>query len=473
MSETLRPDLCVIGAGSGGLSVAAGTAKLGVPVVLIEKDRMGGECLNSGCVPSSALIAAAHRAHKARGAPDFGVETNVRVNFAKVQAHVAGAVAAIAPHDSRERFEKMGVRVIPGAARFADPQTIVAGDITIKARRFVIATGSSADIPSFPGLDRTPYLTNETIFSIAGLPAHLVVVGAGSVGLALAQVFRRLGSEVTVIEAGQPLAKDDPECVEIVINALAAEGIDVIDRATVTAVRGDNGVVEVAIERDGRTSTVSGSHLFIATGRRANVEGLDLDKAGIAYDANGIKVDSGLRTTNRRVYAIGDVIGGLQFSSVAHDHAGLVIRNALFRLPVNASRRVVPWVTTTEPELAHVGWTEAQARAKGYNVRITRASFADNDRAVTERAAVGRIKVVTTRRGRILGATIVGPGAGELIGLWSLAISRRLTIAAIAGTLMPYPSYSEVGRKAAVNFFVPGLTGPLARRIIAWLRRLG
>lgn len=473
MSETLRPDLCVIGAGSGGLSVAAGGAKLGVPVVLIEKDRMGGECLNSGCVPSSALLAAAHRAHNARGAPEFGVATEVRVDFAKVRAHVAATVAAIAPHDSRERFEKMGVRVIQGAARFVDPRTVVAGDVMIKARRFVIATGSSADIPPFPGLDRTPYLTNETIFSVADLPAHLVVVGAGSIGLALAQAFRRLGSDVSVIEAAQPLAKDDAECVEVVLNALKSEGIDIIDRVTVKAIRGDNGGVEVAIERDGRPSVVSGSHLFIATGRRANVAGLGLGEAGIVCDANGIKVDSGLRTTNRRVYAIGDVIGGLQFSSVAHDHAGLLIRSALFRLPVNASRRVVPWVTTTEPELAHVGRTEAQARAEGYTVRITRASFADNDRAVAERTTVGRIKVVTTRRGRILGATIVGPGAGELIGMWALAINRGLTIAAIAGTLMPYPSYSEVGRKAAVNFFVPGLTGPFARRIIAWLRRLG
>lgn len=473
MNDILRPDLCVIGAGSGGLSVAAGAAGLGVPVVLIEKDRMGGECLNSGCVPSTALLAAAHRAHDARAAAEFGVATQVRVDFAKVQAGLSDAVAAIAPHDSRERFEKMGVRVIHGAARFIDPQTVIAGDVAIKARRFVVATGSSADIPPFPGLDRTPYLTNETIFSVADLPAHLVVVGAGSVGLALAQAFRRLGSQVTVIEAGQPLAKDDAECVAVVLDALKAEGIDIVDRARVTAVRGDGNGVEVSFERDGRPSVAAGSHLFIAAGRRANVEGLGLDLAGIAYDATGIKVDCSLRTANRRVYAIGDVTGGLQFSSVAHDHAGLVIRHALFRLPVDARRRVVPWVTTTEPELAHVGRTEAQAREEGYRVRITRASFSGNDRAVTERAAVGQVKVVTTRRGRILGATIVGPGAGELIGLWSLAINRGLTIAAIAGTLMPYPSYSEVSRKAAVNFFVPGLTGPFARRIITWLRRLG
>jgi pyruvate/2-oxoglutarate dehydrogenase complex dihydrolipoamide dehydrogenase (E3) component len=473
MSERLRPDLCIIGAGAGGLTAAAAAAMLGVPVVLIEKNRMGGECLNAGCVPSSALIAAAHRAHRARMAVDFGIAASPTIDFDKVRAHVQSVIASIAPHDSRERFEGLGVRVINAAARFVDPATVVAGDVEVRARRFIVATGSAPDIPPFPGLGQTPFLTNDSIFALATLPEHLVVIGAGSVGLVLAQAFRRLGSQVSVIDAGRPLAKDDPECVDIVLEALAAEGIALHDGAIVTGIRGDGARVEVGITRNGGARAVSGSHLLIATGRRPNVTGLGLDRAGIAFDASGIKVDAGLRTTNRRVYAIGDVNGGMLFSNVAQDQAGLVLRNALFRMPVNARRRVVPWVTRTEPELAHVGRTEAQARAKGFRVRVLRAAFADNDLARAERATRGRIKVVTTSRGRILGATIVGPGAGELIAMWSLAISRGLRIGAVAGALMPYPSLVEISRKAAVGYFIPGLTGPLARRIIGFLRRFG
>lgn len=471
MSERLSPDLCVIGAGAGGLTAAAGAAMLGVPVVMIEKDRMGGECLNAGCVPSSALVAAAHRAQRARMAADFGIAATPIVDFEKVRAHVRSVIAAIAPHDSRERFEGLGVRVINAAARFVDPATVVAGDVEVRARRFIVATGSSPDIPPFPGLGQTPFLTNDTIFAVETLPARLVVIGAGSVGLVLAQAFSRLGSQVSVIDAGRPLAKDDPECVDIVLSALAAEGIALFDGAAVTGIRGDAAGVEVSIMREGVARTVGGSHLLIATGRRPNVTGLGLDRAGIAFDAAGIKVDAGLRTTNRRVYAIGDVNGGMLFSNVAHDQAGLVLRNALFRMPVNAARRVVPWVTRTEPELAHVGRTEARARAEGFRVRVLRAAFADNDLARAERASEGRIKIVTTSRGKILGATIVGPGAGELIGVWSLAISRGLRIGALAAALMPYPSLAEIGHKAAVGYFVPGLTGPLARRVIGFLRR--
>jgi pyruvate/2-oxoglutarate dehydrogenase complex dihydrolipoamide dehydrogenase (E3) component len=475
MTEILTPDICVIGAGSGGLSVAAAAAAFGVPVVLIEKGKMGGDCLNAGCVPSKALIAAARRAHDVRTAAAFGVDVQgIGITFDRVHHHIHEVIAAIAPNDSVARFTGLGVKVLQTQARFVDRHTVAAGDRwLVKARRFVIATGSSPDIPPIPGLDKTPHLTNETIFDLKKCPSHLIVVGAGPVGLELAQAYRRLGAGVTVVDAGKPLAKEDPECVKIVLDRLLGEGIALWTGTRIESVgRTKDGVTVTLASAAGR-DTIEGSHLLIATGRKAGIDGLDLDRAAIETTSTGIVVNKGLRTTNKRVYAIGDVAGGMQFTHLANYHAGLVVRSALFRLPVAVNEDAVPRVTFTDPELAHVGLAESQARQRQRVIRVLRWPFHENDRAQTERDACGHIKVVTTKRGRILGVTIVGAQAGELISAWVLALQQRINVRAMAGVLVPYPTRSELGKRAAIDFFTPGLTSPLLRRIIALLRRFG
>ncbi len=474
MAEILTAHICVIGAGSGGLSVAAAAALFGVPVVLIERGRMGGDCLNYGCVPSKSLLAAAKQAATFKRA-ELGVTSGPpTIDFARVRAHVRGVIAAIAPNDSAERFTGLGVRVIAGAAQFKDAATVVVGDeFEIKARRFVIATGSSPAIPPIPGLAETPHLTNETIFDLEKCPAHLLVIGAGPIGLEFAQAFRRLGAAVTVLEAATPLAQDDPECAAVVLDQLAREGVTIRTGVTVRRVAYAAGEVQVMIGSADTEETIAGSHLLVATGRIPNVAGLGLERAGIACTARGIVVDRRLRTTNKRVYAVGDVAGGLQFTHVANYHAGLVIKHALFRLPVAASDDALPRVTFTDPELAHVGVTEAQARTRGDRFQVLRWPYHENDRAQAERTTEGHIKVITTRGGRILGATIVGRHAGELIATWSLAVGQRLNIRALVTTVLPYPTLAEIGKRAAITRYMAGLTSPKVRRIIAWLRYLG
>ena len=476
MAETLKPDICVIGAGSGGLSVAAAAAAFGVPVVLIERHKMGGDCLNTGCVPSKALLAAAKRAALMRSAEPFGVTAQaVDIDFAKVRDHVQRVIAAIAPTDSVERFAGLGVRVIKGHAKFKDRRTVAVGEIyEIRARRFVIATGSTPALPPIPGLDQVAYLTNESVFSLSERPDRLIIIGAGPIGLEMAQAFRRLGSAVTVLEAAAPLAKDDPECAAIVLDQLERDGVVIRSGVKVVRAHYTSGGVTVTFEGAGGEETVEGRELLVATGRKPTTDGLDLEAAGIKYDRSGIAVNKRLKTANRRVYAIGDCAAGqLQFTHAANYHAGLVIRNALFRLRVKVNNDAVPWVTYTDPELAQTGLTEAQARARKLKIRILRWPYHDNDRAQTERETHGHIKVITTRNGDILGATIVGAQAGELIAMWTLAIAQRLNVRSLTGIVLPYPTLSEIGKRAAIDYFTPRLTSPWVRRIIAWLRIFG
>jgi pyruvate/2-oxoglutarate dehydrogenase complex dihydrolipoamide dehydrogenase (E3) component len=473
LAELLKPDICVIGGGSGGLSVAAAAAAFGVSVVLIEKGRMGGDCLNYGCVPSKALIAAAKRVSDSATSGIFGVDAQPKVEFARTIGHIRNVIAAIEPNDSARRFAGLGVRVIRGAGCFANPTTVVVdGGIKIQARRFVIATGSSPAIPPIQGLGQAPHLTNETIFDLSELPAHLVVLGAGPVGLELGQAFHRLGAQVTVIDAARPLAREDAECAQIVLDALVREGVEIQPGTSVKSVRQTQGSVELVAVRGKAEETIAGSHLLVATGRLPNLDGLGLKEAGIAFTKAGIVVDRSLRTTNRRTYAIGDAAAGaIMFTHVANYHAGLVIRHALFRLQVKVRYNVVPWVTFTDPELAHVGLTDEQARKQGYRIRVTRWPYCENDRAQAERTTDGHVKVVTNGRGRILGATIVGAHAGELIAPWTLAINHGLNIRAMAEMVAPYPTLSEINKRAAMTFFASAAANPMVRRIVRWLRR--
>jgi pyruvate/2-oxoglutarate dehydrogenase complex dihydrolipoamide dehydrogenase (E3) component len=473
MATALTPDICVIGAGSGGLSVAAAAASFGVPVVLIEKGRMGGDCLNYGCVPSKALLAAAKHAVASRNASRFGLRAAPpEIDFAKVHAHVHGVIGAIAPTDSKERFAGLGVRVIEGAARFLDASTVTVGDMAIKARRFVIATGSVPAVPPIDGLAETRYLTNESVFDLKRAVEHLIVIGAGAIGLELAQAYRRLGAAVTVIEAATPLAHDDPECAAAVLEQLSREGVVIRAGVKVTKVARVGEKVAVTFGGERGDERIEGSDLLIATGRKPNIDGLALDAAGIRTEGGGIKVDRRLRTTNRRVYAIGDVAGG-HFTHAANYHAGIVLRNVLFRLPAKVDETIIPRVTFTEPELARVGLIEAQARDRGGSIRVLRWPYHENDRAQAEHLTQGHIKVVTAANGRILGATIVGAQAGELITPWTLALARGLNIRAMTEIVVPYPTLSEIGKRAAITYFSSSLTSPKVRRLLGFLRRFG
>ena len=472
----LTPDICVIGAGSGGLSVAAAAAGFGVNVVLIEKGLMGGDCLNYGCVPSKSLIAAAHRAHTMRNDSGLGVAPVEPVmDFARTQAHLRSVIAAIAPHDSVGRFEGLGVTVLQSHARFVDPETVQAGETRIKARRFVIATGSSPAVPPIPGLAETGYLTNETIFDLTRRPDHLIIIGGGPIGIELAQAYRRLGADVTVLEASRALSREDPEAAALVLSALRAEGVAVHEGAKVVRVEGQESARTVIIEREGEAQErITGSHLLVAVGRSPNIADLGLEAAGVDFERGGIRVDPDLRTSNRRVYAIGDVAGGLQFTHAANYHAGLVVRAILFRLPVRNRPHLVPRATYCDPELAHVGLSEAEAReAHGDGVKVLRAELAENDRARAEGIAKGFVKIITGKRGRILGVTIVGESAGELIATWSLAVSRRLKVSAIAGLTLPYPTLSETGKRAAIGYYAGSLENPLVRGLVRFLRIFG
>ena len=478
-SSNLTPHLCVIGAGAGGLAAAAAAAAMGAPVVLIEKDRIGGQNLYTGSVPSKALLAAAERRDALRSGARFAVKSiRTPVDFAAVNAHVRHAVETVAPQNSAERFGGLGVRVITGTARFTDPNTVAVGDRTIKARRFVIATGSSPVIPDLPGLSETPYLTPETVFDLADCPRHLIVVGAGRIGLELAQTFRRLGAEVTVVEAATPLRREDRECADVVLDALAGEGIRLRTGVQIVQVRRSFARVQLVLAQPaenaaGEEEIIEGTHLLITAGRRAQIDDLDLHAAGIRHEPQRVLVDKRLRTSNKNVYAIGDVIGGPRFTHVATHHAGIVVRNALFRHSIAVDPRVIPRVTFTDPELAQVGLLEDEARTCAGTIRILRWAYRENDRAATTGAIRGHIKIITDRRGRILGTTLVGAAAGENITAWALGVGQRLSIGAFAGLTVPYPTYAEVGKRAAITYFMRGLTTARVRRIIGWLRRSG
>ncbi|SLN68001.1 dihydrolipoyl dehydrogenase family protein [Roseisalinus antarcticus] len=467
--ERIDTDICIIGAGSGGLSVAVGAAQMGARVVLLEGHKMGGDCLNYGCVPSKALIAAGKQAHALGQGAQYGVaDAAPVVDYAAAKDHVADVIATIAPADSQERFEGLGVQVIREFGRFISKTEVQAGDRIITARRFVVATGSGPFVPPIDGLDTVTVHTNETIFDLRTRPEHLLIIGGGNIGIEMAQAHVRLGSRVTVIEGQTALAKDDPEHSAIVLDRLRAEGVEIIEGAQAERVSATGGVTVHTGDRE-----ITGSHLLMAVGRKVNVEGLDLDKAGVAHDRRGVKVGADLKSvSNKRVYAVGDAAGGLQFTHLAGYHAGIVVRSAVLGLPAKARTDHIPWATYTDPELAQVGLTEAQARKKhGRNLTVVRSDYAENDRAIAERRTTGQIKVMVVR-GRPVGASIVGHAAGELIGYWALAIANNLRMQAISNTVLPYPTYSEINKRAAGAYFGPKLfESATVKRVVRLVQR--
>jgi pyruvate/2-oxoglutarate dehydrogenase complex dihydrolipoamide dehydrogenase (E3) component len=464
-------DLCVIGGGSAGLVVAAGGAGLGAKVALVEKRALGGDCLYYGCVPSKALLHSAKVANTLRSAGRAAIGgCEPDIDLAKLMERVAEVIRTIEPHDSPERFRSMGVNVMFGAGRFVAPDRFELDGKTLTAKRFVIATGSRPAIPPIEGLDRVPYLTNETVFDLREPVSSLAILGAGPIGIEMAQAFRRLGSDVTVVDvAPQILSKEDDDLAEIVHEQLRREGVRFHLEHRMVRAEGQAGEIRLLLKhRSGEESRIECSHLLVAVGRKPNLENLGLESAGVEIEKGRLKLDARLRTTNQRIYACGDVAGPFLFTHMAEHQAGVVLKNALFHIPSKAETRTVPWCTFTDPELARVGLSEREARDQGIRHRVYTFDFADLDRAVTDDQPIGRAKLITTPRGRILGAAIAGAHAGELIHEYVLAMRKNLKVSDLAGTIHVYPTLAQINRRLAEQRLKARLT-PTAKR---WLKCL-
>ena len=467
-------DLIAIGGGTAGLVTAAGGAGLGAKVALIERARMGGECLWNGCVPSKALIAAAKVAHLTRTASRFGVATgDVRVSMEQVRAHVAGVQATIAPHDSPERFRGLGVHVVQGSAHFVDPHTVEVDGQRLTARNIVIATGTRPAVPPIPGLEQVHYHTNETIFAIDALPTTLLVVGGGPIGTELAQAFARLGSTVHVIEALPTFfAKEDAEVAERLHVQLEGEGIVVHLGTQATRVRQDGGRTILTLKgEDGEERELAGDALLLAAGRSPNVADLRLDAVGVKTDRGGVITDAKLRTNVDGIFAVGDIVsGGLKFTHVADHMARAVLRNALFPGSSAVSYDAVPWVTFTDPELARVGLTEQEARDRhGSGVGVWRREIGAVDRVIADGGPPGLVKIVTDAKGKVIGGHILGPHAGDMIGELTIALKLGLTVGQLGGVIHPYPTTAESIKQASEQRIKATFTGwkkSLVKRLV-------
>lgn len=478
MTETLTPDICIIGGGAGGFAVATAAAAFGVAVVLVEKGEMGGDDINYGSVPAQVLRNAGSVAHAMRSAGDFGLAPRrPDVDMAAVQQRIRATIARLAPGVSEARLTAMNARVVRAAARFVSGKAVEAGNFRIEARRFVIATGSSPTIPKIAGLEYVRALTNETVFDLRELPQRLVIAGASRHGLELAQAFRRLGSEVVVIEAQTVLPDMDPEFVEHLLAALAREGIEIRQNAKIDRIEPDGKGVRAILASGTQADSVAGSHLLIAAGRSANVHNLGLEQAGVAYGREGIKVRADLRTSNRRVYAIGDVVDTVAMeggsAQAAQYQARLVLRSLLFRQSASVVPGLVPQAIYTDPEIAIVG--QQDDGKPGRKTMVYRWPFAETEKAhaAVLGAPSGHIKVIVAPNGRILGAGIIGPQASELIAPWQLAIAKKLKIADMAESIVPHPTFSEVSRRASLMYYSVKLQSPLLQSVIRLLRKLG
>ncbi len=472
MSPAGRRDLVIIGGGAAGLVVASVAAQLGLAVTLIERgERLGGDCLHTGCVPSKSLLHAARVAYTVRHAAGAGLEAALSpVDLGRVMDRVHAVIDRIQEHDDPERFRGYGCEVLLGeAARFVSPHEVEVGGRRIRGRRFVIATGSRPVVPPVPGLEAAAPLTNENVFALRELPRRLVVLGAGPVGLELGQAFARLGSRVTVIERLEGLLpQGEPALAAALRQRLEAEGMVFLTGTTVESVTpGADG--QVVLCSDGRT--IEADRILVAAGRRPDVAGLGLDAAGVAAGPHGIRVDRRLRTTQRHIYACGDVCGPYAFTHMAEYQAGIVIGNAVFRLPRRADYRVVPQVIYTDPEYAQVGLTEHQARARGLDPVVLEFSFSGIDRALTDDESWGGMRLIT-RRGHILGASLLGPRAGELIHEVALAMKAGATVGDLSATIHAYPTLAQIHRRTANTFYAGKLFSPATRRLVKWLNRL-
>lgn len=460
-------DLIIIGAGSAGLSVAAGAAAFGAKTALIERGAMGGECLNTGCVPSKAFLRSAHLAGEIRNAGLYGLKAApVEADLEKIMGRVGGIIKKIAPHDSKERFEGLGVDVFKEGAELLDKNTVRAGDKVLKGSYIVIATGALPLIPDLPGLESVPYYTNLNIFTLTKLPAHLLILGGGPVGLELGQAFRQLGSAVTVLERGPRLfPKDDPEVAEVMGAVLKRDGLQILTSAKALEVNKEKDSITITVELGGKTVTLAGDCLLVAAGRAPATAGLNLAAVGLSTDSRGyVAVDERLRTNVKNIYACGDITGQLQFTHMASYQAGIIVRNVILGLPARADYASAAWTTFTSPEVAHAGYTEARARELGLFAEAVTVQFKDTDRAIVDGEEEGFLKLVLGKGSRLIGATMVGRNAGETIPLASLAIKQRLKARAFAGLVFPYPTRAEIFKSASAVV--------LRRSLKGWIKTL-
>ncbi len=473
-SNNKTRELVIIGGGPAGLVVASVAGQLGVRTTLIERGpALGGDCLHTGCVPSKTLIHTARVAALMRRGAEFGLPAaDPRVDLGAVMDRVRSVVDSIQAHDDPERFRGYGVDVVFGKARFTGPREVRAGDRRITGRRFVIATGSRPAVPPIPGLAEAGYLTSDTVWSLRELPRRLAVLGAGPIGLELAQAFARLGSRVTLLDmAPRLLPGEDPETGEALRGILEAEGIRVLTGVGVERVE-RNGAVTTLHGRDSETAfAVEADELLVATGRHPDIEALGLDAAGVAYTRTGITVDARLRTSAKHIFACGDCCGPHPFTHMAEYQAGVVIGNAVFRLPRRVDYRVVPRVIYCDPELARIGLNETEARREGLDVEILRFPFGQVDRAIAENETAGEARLVV-RRGRLLGATLLGPHAGELIHELALAMQAKIPVSRISATIHAYPTLAQIHRRAVNTLYGPRLFSPRTRRLVRWIQRL-
>ncbi|WP_421857209.1 dihydrolipoyl dehydrogenase family protein [Oceanicaulis sp.] len=460
--ERIKADLAIIGAGAAGLVTASGAAQLGRKVVLFEAGEMGGDCLNYGCVPSKAILTAAHKVQAIRDASKYGITVGEpSVDFAKVRETIQTAITTIEPNDSQERFEGFGVKVVREYARFENEDTLVSDSVEVKAKRIVVATGTRAFIPPIDGLSGAPYLTNETIWSLETLPEHLIVLGAGPIGAELGQAFRRLGSDVTIIEAGVPLARFEPEHAALVTDALMRDGVTLHAGLSASKVSHDDTGVSVTLS-DGQS--VSGSHILVATGRKPVTDGLNLEAAGVETDARGIVCDDRLRTSNKRVLAAGDIAGKGGLTHLAGWHGSVILRNLYYGLSTGQSSQPIPGAVYTDPPIAQVGLTEAQARAEhGDTIKIASWGFDDNDRAIAETDVRGGVKLILGKGGKVLGAHAAGARADDLIQIAGGVMARGGTVRDLTSPVAPYPTRGEIFKRAAGSYYEPVVFGAMAK----------
>jgi len=456
-------DIGIIGGGAGGLTVAAGAAQLGAKTLLIEKEKeLGGDCLHFGCVPSKTLIRSAHVYHLMKNAEKFGLPraSPSPVDFRKISARIKSVISDIQQHDSEERFCSLGAKVEFGHPNFTDAHTIRLNGKTHTAKHWVIATGSSAIIPPIKGLDKTPYITNREIFYLDHLPQSMIVLGAGPVGIEMAQAFNRLGTVVTVVgRAPQILPKDDPDLSGEVMEILSAEGVKFYTSHSIEATsdlgREREVIISCKTANDTKTLSLKAETLLVALGRVANVEGLGLETIGIEHDRRGITVDQRMRTNHKNIYAVGDVSGGFQFTHAAGYEGGIVISNAIFRLPRRADYTYFPWCTYTDPPLGNIGMNETMAKKAGIGYTVWTENFKSNDRSLAEGEKSGKVKMVLNEKENPIGVQILGPHAGDLLAEWVAVLNGKVKLATLAAAVHPYPTLGEINKRVAGNFFSP------------------
>lgn len=451
-------DIGILGGGAAGLTVASGASQFGAKTLLIEKEKaLGGDCLHYGCVPSKTLIRTAHIYHMMKNSQKYGLpKVDVRtVDYRDVAKRIQSVVDTIQKHDSEERFCGLGVKVEFGDAKFTDEHSVELQGKKYYAKKWLLSTGSSPAVPPIEGIDQTPYITNKEIFSLDALPNTMIVIGAGPISIEMAQSFRRFGTQVTVVQrSGQILSKEDKDMADHLMNVLAAEGVKFHLNSKILSVKGD-GSEKVVIIRNGEGKTVNlkAERILIALGRKPNLEGLGLESISVKFNKKGLEVDNRLRTSQKHIYAAGDVTGAYLFTHAAGYEGGVVLSNAILHLPKKTNYTYLPWCTYTDPELASIGMNEKRAQEAGVKYSVWTEEFRSNDRSLAEGEEVGKIKMILNEKGKPVGVQILGPQAGELVSEWVAVMNGGVKLSSLASAVHPYPTLGEINKKIVGNYF--------------------